>query len=252
MVRVLVPVRVLEGQTVSPGVIDLLSPATVVLLGYHVVPDQTTPSQARMSFEEKAQQKLKEIGDAFRDAGAEVETRLVFTGEGQQTIERIAEEEGCNATLYLNPSMEVKRVLIALRGAVNADRIGTFTAALVGDRDIEVTILEVVSPAGEAEDPSDLARRAQEGLADHGSPDAEVRVQTIESDRPVATIVEAAVDYDAIVMGEKAQSLSELLFGDIEERIAEESLGPVLVVRGTAKEETWLEGLGQLLDTEDD
>jgi len=48
---VLVPIRVLEGESIPEGVPELLADAHVVLLGYHVVPDQTATGQARMQFE---------------------------------------------------------------------------------------------------------------------------------------------------------------------------------------------------------
>ncbi|MFW6384989.1 MAG: universal stress protein, partial [Halodesulfurarchaeum sp.] len=43
--NVLVPIRVLEGESIPEGVPELLANAHVVLLGYHVVPDQTAAGQ---------------------------------------------------------------------------------------------------------------------------------------------------------------------------------------------------------------
>ncbi len=56
---VLVPLRVLEGESVPEGVPDLLGDAHVVLLGYHVLPEQTAPGQARMQFEDRAMERLE-------------------------------------------------------------------------------------------------------------------------------------------------------------------------------------------------
>ena len=58
---VLVPIRVLEGESIPEGVPELLANAHVVLLGYHEIPEQTAPGQARMQFEERAQRKLESI-----------------------------------------------------------------------------------------------------------------------------------------------------------------------------------------------
>ncbi len=41
MTRVLVPLAVLKGETVSPGLMNLLSTVDVTVLGYHVPPEQT-------------------------------------------------------------------------------------------------------------------------------------------------------------------------------------------------------------------
>jgi hypothetical protein len=42
----LVPFRVLEGEQVPVALVDLLARTPVVLLGYHVIPDQTAPEHA--------------------------------------------------------------------------------------------------------------------------------------------------------------------------------------------------------------
>jgi len=97
--RVLVPLAILKGETVSAGVVDSLSNAEVVLLGYHVVPEQTPPGQARMSFEEHAEDALGETAAAFEDAGVPVETVLVFTHDRGETVGRVADERGCKAVL---------------------------------------------------------------------------------------------------------------------------------------------------------
>jgi len=52
MTRVLVPVAILEGESPSAGLIALLGSTDVTVLGYHVLPEQTPPDQARAQFED--------------------------------------------------------------------------------------------------------------------------------------------------------------------------------------------------------
>ena len=141
--RVLLPVRVLEGEAASPGLVALLSRAEVVLLGYHVVPEQTAPAQARMSFEERAAGKLEEIEAVLVEAGARVDRTLAFTQDAEQTIERVAAEEDCAAVAYVNPVNVCERVLLVLHGDVDPERIGGVTAGLVADWAIDVGVVEV-------------------------------------------------------------------------------------------------------------
>ncbi|MDY7083395.1 MAG: universal stress protein, partial [Halobacteria archaeon] len=89
--KTLVPVEVLEGESVPQGVVELLSNVPVFVLGYHEVPEQTAPDQARSQFGEKANAKLDEIVEAFEQAGAEVESRLVFTQDSNKTLERVTD-----------------------------------------------------------------------------------------------------------------------------------------------------------------
>jgi nucleotide-binding universal stress UspA family protein len=226
--RVLVPVRVVEGQALSQGVVELLAPAEVVLLGYHVIPEQTAPGQARMTFEERAQAQLDDVTEALAEAGASVETRLAFTHDREQTIDRVADEHDCDAVLYLNPAMEMERLLVTLHGDVNAERIGAAVAPLVVQRAIEPTLLAVTAPGGE----NDLLERARSALVGGGVDPTRIEERRVETETPVRAIADAAAEYDAVVLGERAPSLGELLFGDFEERVAAESLGPVLVVLG--------------------
>lgn len=228
MVRILVPLAVLDGETLPSGAAALLSPTSVVLLGYHELPEQTAPGQARMTFEEKAQARLDDAAEVFAAAGGtDVTETLVFTPSIDQSIDRIADEEGCDAVCYCNPAATVESLLVTLHGDVAAERIGRFVGHLLAGRDISITVLEVVDPGGE----STLLDGARAGLDTAAVDPTIVDERVVETETPVRTIGEMAENFDATVGGETETTLSELLFGDYEERIARAALGPVLVVR---------------------
>jgi nucleotide-binding universal stress UspA family protein len=48
---------------------------------------------------------------------------------------------------------------------------------------------------------------------------------------PFDALVDAAAGYDAVVASEQAPSLLSLLFGEAADRVAAETVGPVVVVR---------------------
>lgn len=228
--RVLVPLRVLEGETVSQGVVDLLADAHVVLAGYYRVPDQTAPGQARMSFEDRAQKALADIREAFEEAGATVDTRLVFTHDLDQTLRRVAHEEDAEALLHLGPVMAVDDVLFVLHGEVDAARIGTVGATLLAAGDASVTLLEVTGEAGA----SGMAETTQTALVEGGVDAARISTRRAETGSAVETITAAANEVDVLFLGEREptfeQLVSEAVFGDFEGRVAEESLTAVVEV----------------------
>jgi len=234
---ILVPVRVLEGESIPDGVPELLADAHVVLLGYHVIPDQTAPGQARLQFEERATRRLTEFEDLFEDAGATVETRLVFTHDGQQTIDRTIYEQHCVAVLAPNATGGVEDVLVAVRGAVGADRLTRVVAGVFGGRDVTVTLYHVTGEGETEEDAQTLLDGLVARLVDRGV-DAD-RVETrIERDGDVPdAIVGAADDYDAVVMGETDPSLTTYVFGLPADQVAERFLGPVFVVQRERSDE---------------
>ena len=241
--HVVVPVAVLENESVSKGLVNLLSTADVTVLGYHVLPEQTPPDQARAQYEDRANAALDDVMAEFEAAGGDAYHRLVFTHDRRQTIDRVADDAKADAYAIAGTTAGVERLLVPLTGDVDVDRILAFVTELVGDRDIAVTLFGI---AGEAR--ADAARRglddAASRLADAG---IDVAMRFSKTDAPLDAITDAkkvdllgdaAMDHDAIVMGERAPSLQSFLFGDESRRLAAESVGPVLVVRREPEPET--------------
>lgn len=225
MTRVLVPVAVLESQTVPPGFIDLLGTVDVTVLGYHVVTEQTTPDQARLQYGDRAISALEDITAEFRAAGGDADYRLVFTRNRQQSIRRIANETAARALGITGPTGSVERVLVPLSGDVAVERILAFVEALIGGREIAVTVLLVGEDTNETRSRLDAAT---DRLTDAA---VTARSELVTDASPFDALVDAATNHDAIIMGESAPSLRSLLFGDTAERAATETVGPVLVVR---------------------
>ena len=225
--RVLVPLAILEGESVSPGLTALLERVDVTVLGYHVVPEQTPPDQARLQYEDRATAALEDLAATFRTAGTSADHRLVFTRDRGQTIDRTAAETGADATAVTGASGQIERILVALTGDVAVDRIVRFVAALIDDREIGVTLLLATDDAGR-DAGAELLETAAGGLSARGidvETDLAVDAPTVES------LLETAADHDAIVVGERGPSLRSLVLGEEADRIAVESVAPVLVVR---------------------
>ncbi|QLG49058.1 universal stress protein [Natrinema halophilum] len=225
MTRVLVPVAILEGESVSTGLPTLLEPVDVTVLGYHVLPEQTPPDQARLQYEDRAIAALDDLVAQFEAAGGTADHRLVFTHDREQTIDRIAEETAADASAITGVTGAVDRLLVSLTGDVAIDRITSFVAELVGDREIDVTLFLATDDEPGGQESLEAAAAA---LSEH---DIDAGTELVADESPFEALVDAAADHDAIVVGERAPSLQSFLFGDAAERVAAESVGPVLVVR---------------------
>ena len=228
---VLVPIEVLEGETLPEGVPELLANAHVVLLGYHVLPEQTAPGQARMQFEERAKRKLTEFEDRLEAAGATVERHLVFTHSEQKTLDRKLDEYDCLAVLVPNACEPPEDVLVAIRGTVGVDRITRVVAGLFAGSDVTVTLYH-----GMLEDETRAdAKTFLEGVSDRlgrlGFPETAVAYSIDEEEGDVDRIVELAEEHDAVVMGETDPSVATFVFGMPSRQVAKRFLGPVIVVR---------------------
>lgn len=223
MTRVLVPVEILEGKTVSPGLMNLLGTVDVTVLGYHVLPEQTPPDQARLQYEERATAALEDLSEEFETAGGAADHRLVFTHDREQTITRVADEIDARAFAISGMTGDVGRLLVSLSGDVVTERILGFVETLVGSRDIGVTLL-FAGPGPNERRLEDAATR----LRDVG---IDVRTELVVDKTPYKALVDSVPGHDAVIMGENAPSIRSLIFGDDPERVASASVGPVVVVR---------------------
>ncbi|WP_049979806.1 universal stress protein [Halolamina rubra] len=228
---ILVPIRVLEGESVPEGVPELLAHAHVVLLGYHVIPEQTAPGQAQMQFEDRATDRLDEYERMFEEAGATVERRLVFTHDGQKTIDRMTTEHDTLAALVPNATGPVENVLVAVRGAVGIDRLARVVAGLFKRTDATVTLYHVADPDETDEDVETLMNGLLNRLESLGMDAATIETRIERDQGPLDAIVDAADAFDVVVMGESDPSLATFVFGMPADQVADRFLGPVLVVQ---------------------
>ncbi|ELZ40675.1 UspA domain-containing protein [Halorubrum saccharovorum DSM 1137] len=234
---VLVPLEVLEGESPPPGTPELLANARVVLLGYHVLPDQTATEQAREQFGETAMSKLDEFAASLAAAGADVETRLVFTHDGETTIDRLIYEYDCLAVLVPNSAERVESVLVALRGTVGVGRNTRLVAGLFADAGVDVTLYHALGDGETPDDGKSFLNGVRADLVERGmAPD---RIETLveDADVPIDAIAGRAESHDAVVMGETDPSVTTFVFGMPSEQVAERFLGPVLVVQRERPEE---------------
>ncbi|EMA21569.1 MULTISPECIES: universal stress protein [Haloarcula] len=228
---ILVPIRVLEGESVPEGVPELLAHAHVVLLGYHVIPEQTAPGQARMQFEDRATERLDEYQEMFEDAGATVERRLVFTHNGQKTIDRMIAEHDCMAVLVPNATGPVEDVLVPVRGAIGVDRLARVVASVFGEMDADVTLYHVADEDTTDDDIQTLLGGLADRLAEFGMDPSTIETRIDRDQNPFDAIVDVSDGFDTVVMGETDPSLATFVFGMPADQVANRFLGPVFVAQ---------------------
>lgn len=231
-VTVLVPVRVLAGESVSPGTAATLVGSRVVVLGYHEFPEQTPVEQARDQFEPQIRNKLDDVEEILAEAGVrDVETRVAFTHDAEQTIDRVAEETASDALVLPNPTPAVESVLFVVDDVVDVARMAMVAGALLADRGVTVTVYAAADDEEERAARADVAADARERLVDAGFPADRVSVRTETAETPLRATATAGTEHDLVVMGERAPTLRSMVFGPDTEAVAELSVGPVLVVR---------------------
>lgn len=229
----LVGVALPEADALGTELIERLGGFHIVLVGWFEVPEQTTAEQARDQVDEEMEAALQAVADRMRAAGAAVETRLVFTDDRLQTMERLNKEIASDVVLLAHAHEAIQHMLVTIRGWPHAERIAQVVARLAEDGTFTVTLLRV--QAEDDEEGGVLAFVADE-LAAAGVPQDAVTVDQLVADDPAQAILEKARAHDLVVVGASEPSTYDKLFGAIPERIASNASVPVMVVGGGAED----------------
>lgn len=225
--RILVPVDVSEPDPPSMGVLDVLRPFEIVLLGYFPVPDQAEPAHVRSDFEDEAAARL----DALTADRPDTSGVLVFTHDREATIDRVADQHDCDCVLTTGDTAAIERILVPIRGDVNLERIVSVVAGLLSDSDATATFFHAVAADAEPSVGEFLLRGSIDRLTEYGVDEDRVDWRLSENGDRRDDIVAASADYDLVVLGESEPSLRERIIGAVLSSILDDIDVPALVVR---------------------
>ena len=227
---VLVPVDISGDEQPAQPLIDLCRSVDIVLLGYYPVPDQVAPAQLREDHESDATAALADVAEKFRDSGIDVTDVLVFTHDRIETMDRVANEHGCDAVLTVGTGERIERVLVPVRGGTNLERIVLLLADVMRMSDVSVTFLH--SAVDDEPDNGELlVRGAMDRLSEAGVDQERIDWQLADEDSPFDEIIELAQEYGLLVLGETKPSLRERIFGTVPSRVVDEVDKPAFIVR---------------------
>lgn len=228
---ILVPVDVSVTEPPDQGILELLRPVNVVVLGYYTVPQQTAPAHLKQDREAEAATRLDDIVTQFESTEHEVEGVLVFTKDRQDSIDRVADQHDCDAVLLPGETGTVERILVPLRGDVNLERIVSLVGDLVRASDATVTLFHSIA---EGDDPSQgefILRGAADRLSEEGVDRDRLDWELSAGSDPKAAIVGLADEYDLIILGETEPSLRDRIIGTVLTPILDEIEKPAIIVR---------------------
>jgi nucleotide-binding universal stress UspA family protein len=233
--HVLVPLELPEPREVPTRLVELLAPTRILLVGWYQVPEQTPPEQAREELEETGAEALEAAARRFREAGAEVDARHVFTPDLVDTIRRLGAEEGCEAALLSWPLGELERILVVLREEVRPRTVSRLLGDLKEDDARRVTLLQISE--AEADEGRSWSDRVLEAMEEEGIPTDRVETRVETADDPGRRVLEICRDddFDVVVVPERGE-MEDRLFGSFAETVVREAHVPVLVIRGGSDE----------------
>lgn len=229
---ILIPIDARDPVDPSPDVVRLFGAHSLIILGTYNVPDQATTEQLRTQFGEEATAAVESVAEQFELHGGTADSRVVFTHDRSETIERVAAEAEVDAMLTKsNLKTDLSRVLVPLRGDDNLERIVAFIGQLMRESDTTVSLLNVSTSDDEASQAEFILRGARDRLIEDGIDGDRIDWQQERDFSPTEGILRAAEEYDLVVVGESKPSLRERLFSAVTNQVIDESPVPVLVVR---------------------
>ncbi len=265
--RILVPVH--NPQTAEPLVrlaATLARPrgGAIILLRVVQVPDQLPAELARASIrgEEQVLERLqalegdvgvpittevrvgRNVGRAILESAREDRSHLIilgwkgFTttarkilGEVTDDVVRLARSDIMLVRFGGEPAVP-RRILLPSAGGIHARKAKGYALAMTDANGGELTLASIVlanAPDGRAAEEEERLGRERAELPE----EAAVATRIIPGTGVAESIVAAASDYDAVMVGASGESFSShILFGTIPERIAREASGTVLVFKG--------------------
>jgi len=228
---VLVPVDVSAEGTPPVGILGLLSAVDVVLLGYYPVPSQAAPAQIKHQHGSDAAERLRALKETLEPRAGTVVDELYYTHDREETIDRVADEYGCDAVLRLGPADDVNRILVPLRGGSNIERILGLVGDLLRASDASVTLFHSAEADSDPEYGETLLADAADRLHAAGIDPDRVERQLSTTVETGEDIVDRAREYDVLVLGETEPSLRERILGVVPRQTISGTDVPVFVVR---------------------
>lgn len=174
---------------------------------------------------------MQSLEEAFEACGVTVDTKLVFTHDIANAIEQAVDDVDRGVVCHPNPLQTVEHVLVEVRRSELTPAIAATTATLVGPTDATITLLY----AADEHEADESGERALSGVSmtlEEAGISAQRISRVVErTDNPEATIVDRAEAHDVVILGADEPSILNWIFGDMSEKVAEQTLSPVLVVQ---------------------
>lgn len=239
--RILVPVEVPEPTPLPAALLDAFRDLELLVLGYNMVPEQTSPEQSQEAFEEEAEDALQSIMEYVKDRDINVEKNIVFTPELGQTINRYIKEKDCNAVLTAKPISSVERLLVPLysKDQINR-RLATILHDLSLSSDLPVTLAILTSGEEESEEEEESKALQQKALAylqKAGIPGDKIRPTKVDVADISKAVSQLSSEDDVVILAESSTTDRDSFFNTLHEDIEEAVSCPVLVVLRENEEE---------------
>lgn len=149
-----------------------------------------------------------------------------------EVADKVVRHAPCDLiTVKLMGDRPVRRILITTAGGPHAALAAEYVGIYLDAGACEVTCGYVVQPDAGEDDSAEARRRIQKTLRP-ANLEGKAGTRLLEGRKVASTLIRAAADYDLITLGASKEGLfSNVLFGEIPEKIARYAHTPVMIVQ---------------------
>ena len=236
LTSILMPIDVSKSVSMDGTLVESLSDANVVLLGYWPIPEQSGSDQTREQFGTEAEERLQTVADQLTDRGVNVQTRLVFTKNRNQVIDQAVNQYDCQSVLVPgreSGSEPTERGIVLVKPNADLDRVATTVGKLFAETDVELLLFHVVERKNKRlHDATEyMLRGLAARLGELGiNPDQVKWEQSTDKPR-YGVILERVTDFDFVVLSETKPTIRERVFGTLQSKLADKTDKSLLTIR---------------------
>lgn len=228
--RILLPVEITDPELPPYKLLQAFNRLKLFLVGYKIVPEQTTPEQSREELGEEISEKLREVTDRLKNFGFDVKSEVNYTPDIAQSLVRYATEENCHAMLLPGQISLLKRLLVPIYSfdQINV-RMATILRELAYSSRLPITIIIVSNEKEEmSKESKEILVREQLTMA--GLKEKQIRIRKVEIPHLVRVVSQVTGDDDLLVLIESESDEKQAFIKSSTDKIREAVTVPTLVI----------------------
>ncbi|MDX1641570.1 MAG: APC family permease [Balneolaceae bacterium] len=232
--RIIVAVDVENPNAIPKALLKAFQNLKLLVLGYRLVPEQTSPEQSRKEFEDEAQENLDDVLQDLKDLDIDMDSELVFTPNLAKTINQYSDEYHSHAVLTASPIESVNRLLVPVYSADQISRrLASVLQELAQSSDLPLSLVMLTSGESESEEEKDAGEFKQRMITElkrAGISEENIRSKDVDVDDVAEAVSDLSGEDDVVALGEPKDMDRRSFFKTIHEEIQEAVKCPILVI----------------------
>lgn len=239
--RILLPIEVPDPKPIPTALLQAFNELELFVLGYRLVPEQTSPEQSEAEFSEEEKAKFEEVLDDLRDFDINIETEVAFTPDLAQSLDRHIRDNNCHSILTAKPISSVERLLVPIysKSQINPN-LATILYDLALSSELPVSLAVVTSEEQESEEQEkaeELEDYAVAKLEEVGLGSDRIRSSRVNVNDIAEAVARLSGADDLVILSEAESTDRSSFFNTLHDDIEEAVSCPVLVVLNDRKDE---------------